>query len=128
MTNGAWFVMFPKDRLPAEETVKATLDKIRDARVTKLETMEFTVAVAKTSFDVTLNDESYVVGETREFVGSDGSSLSNRDEVMKYDLRFELLFDHADMGKLFPSLLTVAEKLAKLTNGVVYEPDNGVFQ
>lgn len=45
---------------------------------------------------------------------------------MKYDLRFELLFDHTDLGHLFTALLVAAH--AMLTNGVVYEPNNGVFQ
>jgi hypothetical protein len=102
MTNGAWFVMFPKDRLPPEEGVKATLDKIRDSKVTKTAEMEFTVAVGKTSFDVTLNDESWVAIETKEVVERNGDSLANRDEVRNYDLRFELLFDHADMGACSP--------------------------
>jgi len=128
MQNGAWLVMFPKVRLPPEEVVKATLDKIRNSKVTKIEEMEFTVAVGKTSFDVTLNDESWVAIETKEFVEEHGDSLANRDEVRNYDVRFELLFDHRDMGDLFGQLFSAAEKLAKLTNGVVYEPGNGVFQ
>jgi hypothetical protein len=128
MTNGAWFVMFPKDRTPSEEGVKAALDKIRSSKVTKIEDMEFTVAIGKTSFDVTLNDESWVAIETKEIVERNGDLLANRDEVRGYDVRFELLFDHRDMGDLFGHLFSAAEKLAKLTNGIIYESDNGVFQ
>ena len=128
MTNGAWFVMFPKTRLPTEAAVKAALAKVRDSKVTKTAEMEFTVAVGRTSFDVTLNDRSWVATETREVVERKGESLANPDEVRTYDSRFELLFDHRDMGDLFGHLFSAAEKLAKLTNGVVYESDNGVFQ
>ena len=128
MRNGAWFVMFPKDRLPPEEGVKATLSKVRGAVVTRIAEMEFTVAVGKMSFGVTLNDKSWVATETKQAVEQNGDSLPNRDEIKKYEMRFELLFDQTDMGDLFNPLLSAAEKLAKLTDGVVYESDNGVFQ
>ena len=120
--------MVPKGRVPPEEGMKATLNKVRGGTVTKIATMEFTVAVGKASFVVTLNGKSWVVTERKEAVKRNGDSLANRDEVAKYDVRFELLFDHTDMGELFSPLLSAAEKLAKLTNGVVHEADNGVFQ
>ena len=101
--------------------MEATLNKVRNATVTKLADLEFSVTVGKMSFDVTLN-------EAKAAVERNGGALAKRDEVKTYDVRFELLLDHADMGDLFNPLLSAAEKLAKLTNGVVYESDNGVFQ
>ena len=128
MRNGAWFVIFPKERVPSEEHVRNTLNNVRGAVVTKIEEMAFTVSVGEASFGVTLNDKSWVVRESKEAVEDDGQSLTNRDAVKTYDARFELLFDHTDMGDLFAPLLTTAEKLAKLTDGVIYETDNNVFQ
>lgn len=128
MTNGAWFVLFPKARTPSKDAVHNTLSTIRGARVTDRADMEFTVATDGGSFDVSLNRLSYVVEESRFAVDRDRASLDNPDEVATYDARFELLFDHRDMGNLFNPLLAAAERLAKLTSGVVYESDNGVFQ
>jgi len=128
MRTGAWFVMFSKAHLPPEQEIKAALVKVRNATVTKSAEMEFTVEVGKKSFVATLNDKSWVATETKEAVERNGASLSNRDEVKKYDTRFELLFDQTDMGDLFAPILSAAEKLARLTKGVIYESDNGVFQ
>jgi hypothetical protein len=130
MGTGTWVVMFPKTRIPTKEALITTLSSLRSAKVTDRGGMAFTVATNGGSFDVALNAESYVVLETREAVDRNGDALDNADEVAKYDARFELLFDHRDMAKgdLFNPLLAAAERLAKLTSGVVYEVDNGVFQ
>jgi hypothetical protein len=128
MRNGAWFVMFAKDHLPPEAEIKAALAKVRNVSVTKTAHMEFSVAAGKASFVVTLNDKSWVAAETKEAVERNGGSLSNRAQVAKYDARFELLFEQSAMGDLFAPILSAAEKLAKLTKGVIYEVDNGVFQ
>jgi len=128
MRNGAWFVMFPKDRLPPEADIKAVLDKVRNATVSRSGKMEFAVVAGKASFDIALNDQSWVATETKEAVERNGGSLSNRAAVASYDARFELQFDHGDMADLFAPILSAAEKLAKLTGGVIYESDNGVFQ
>jgi len=138
MTGGSWFVLFPKARVPSKDAVMSTLGQIRNATVTDLGElnpgvlkpgeMEFTVAVRGKSFDVALNASSYVVIETREAVAENRASLDHPDKVETYDTRFELLFDQTDMGELFNPLLAAAERLAKLTAGVVYEADNGVFQ
>ena len=128
MRNGAWFVMFPKNRVPREAEVKAVLEKVRNVTVTTSANMEFSVAAGKQSFVVALNDQSWVATETKEAVDRNGGSLSNRAAVASYDARFELQFDHGDMADLFAPILSAAEKLAKLTGGVIYESDNGVFQ
>ena len=90
--------------------------------------MEFNVLTDGGSFDLGLNAEPYVVIETRNAVGRNRDALDHADEVATYDARLELLFDHRDMGELFNPLLAAAERLAKLTSGVVYESNNGVFQ
>jgi hypothetical protein len=128
MTNGAWFVLFPKARIPTKDAVIATLRTLRSATVTDRGEMEFTVATDGGSFDVSLNTLSYVLEETRFALDRNGDALDNPDEVATYDARFELLFDYLDIGDLFNPLLAAAERLAKLTSGVVYESDNGVFQ
>jgi len=128
MRNGAWFVMFPRDRLPAEAQIKAALDKVRFVTVKKRAKMEFTVEAEEASFAIGLNDTPSVAIEIKEAVDHNGGSLSNRAEVAKYDARFEIVFDQDDMGDLFAPILSAAEKLAKLTKGVIYEADNGVFQ
>jgi len=128
VTNGAWFVLFPKARIPTKEAAISTLSTLRSAKVTDRGDMEFTVATDGGSFDVALNTLSYVVEEARFAVDRNGDALDNADEVATYDARFELLFDQRDMGDLFNPLLGAAERLAKLTSGVVYETDNGVFQ
>ena len=136
MTDGAWFVLFPKERVPSKDSVRSTLSQIRDATLTdqeepgalEPEEMGFTVAVHGKSFGVGLNTWSYVVIETREAVARNRALLDHPDEVATYDARFELLFDYRDMGDLFNPLLAAAERLAKLTSGVVYESNNGVFQ
>ena len=128
MGTGAWFVWFPKARGPSTEAVVATLTAIGDMKVTDRGDMEFTVISDGGTFDVALNAEPYVVSETREAVDRNRDALINADEVATYDARLELLFDHRDMGELFNPLLAAAERLAKLTSGVVYESNNGVFQ
>jgi hypothetical protein len=128
MSDGTWFVMFSKEHLPSEAAVKAALAKVRDVSVTKAAEMEFTVTAATASFTVALNDESWVAIETKEVVERKGGSLPNRAEVARYDARFELLFDQADMGDLFAPILSAAERLETLTKGIIYEADNGVFQ
>jgi len=127
-TTGAWFVLFPNARVPTEEAVIATLSTLRSAKVTDLGDMEFTVITDGGSFDVALNAESYVIIETREAVERNRDALDNADEIATYDARFELLFEQQDMGDLFNPILGAAERLAKLTSGVVYESNNGVFQ
>ncbi len=123
-------MLFPKARIPTKEAVIASLNTLRNAKVTDRGEMEFTVATDGGNFDVALNTESYVVEEARFAVDSNRGALDNPDEVATFDARFELLFDHRDManGDLFDPLLGAAERLAKLTSGVVYETDNGVFQ
>ncbi len=128
MSTGAWFVLFPKGRVPTEAAVAATLSTLRSANVTALGDMEFTISAGGGSFDVALNAESYVIIETREAVERNRGALDNADEIATYDARFELLFDQQDMGDLFNPILGAAERLAKLTSGVVYESNNGVFQ
>lgn len=130
MGTGTWVVLFRKARVPTNEAVVATLSTLRSAKVTDRGEMEFTVSTDGGSFDVALNTESYVVEEARFAVDRNGDALDNPDEVATYDARFELLFDHRDMAKgdLFNPLLAAAERLAKLTSGVVYEIDSGEFQ
>lgn len=128
MSTGAWFVMFPKARVPTKEAVIATLRSLRSAKVTDRGDMEFTVTTDEGTFDVGLNTLSFVVIESREAVERNRDALENADEVASYDARLELNFDQRDMGDLFNPLLAAAERLAKLTSGVVYESNNGVFQ
>lgn len=128
MSTGAWFVMFPKARLPTKEAVIATLRSLRSANVTDRGDMEFTVTTDEGTFDVGLNTLSFVVIESREAVERNRDALENADEVASYDARFELNFEQRHMGNLFNPLLAAAERLAKLTSGVVYESNNGVFQ
>ncbi len=128
MSTGAWFVLFPKARVPSKEAIISTLNAIGDMTVTDLGDMEFTVVTDGGSFDVALNVESYVVTETGEALDRNRDGLDNADEVATFDARLELLFDDGDMGELFNPLLVTAERLAKLTSGVVYESNNGVFQ
>lgn len=128
MSTGAWLVLFPKARVPSKEAIISTLNAIGDMTVTDLGDMEFTVMTDDGSFDVALNAEPYVVIETREAVDRNGDTLDNPDEVATYDARLEILFDNRDMDELFNPILVTAERLAKLTSGVVYESDNGVFQ
>lgn len=128
MTNEAWFVLFPKARIPTKEAVIATLSTLRTAKVTDRGDMEFTVTTNGGSFDVSLNTLAYVQEETRFLVDQRRESLESADEIATYDVRFELLFDSRDMGDLFNPLLAAAERLAKLTSGVVYEANTGEFQ
>jgi hypothetical protein len=128
VSTGAWFVLFPKARVPAEEAVIATLSTIPNANVTAMADMEFIVSVGGKSFDVALNAESYVIIETREAVHRNRDALDSADKIATYDARFELLFDQKDMGDLFNLIIGAAERLEKLTSGVVYESNNGVFQ
>ncbi len=130
MTTEAWFVLFPKARIPTKEAVIASLNTLRNAKVTDLGEMEFTVVTDGGSFDVGLNAQSYVAIETREVVDRNRDALENADEIATYDARLELLFDNRDMAKgdLFNPLLAAAERLAKLTSGVVYEANTGDFQ
>jgi hypothetical protein len=83
--------------------------------------MEFTISAGGGSFDVALNAVPYVIIETREAVERNRDVLDNADEIATYDARFELLFDHQDIRELFNPILGAAERLAKLTSGVVYE-------
>jgi hypothetical protein len=130
MTNGAWFVLFAKAHIPTKEAVLAALSTLRSAKVTDLGEMEFTVTTHGGSFDVSLNTLPYVLEETRFIVDQHRGSLERADEIATYDVRFELLFDHRDMAKgdLFDPMLGAAERLEKLTSGVVYETDTGEFQ
>lgn len=128
MGTGAWFVLFPKARVPTKEAILSTLRTVRSAQVTDVGEMSFTVVTDGGSFGVGLNAQSYVVIETREAVDRNRDALENPDEVATYDARLELLFEHGDMGELFNPLLVTAERLAELTSGVVWESDNGVFQ
>jgi hypothetical protein len=130
VSTGAWFVMFPKARVPSKEAIMSTLSTIRSAKLTDRGEMEFTVTTDGGSFDVGLNTLSFAVIEAREAVEQNRDALENADEVATYDARLELNFDHRDMarGDIFNPLLTAAERLAKLTSGVVYESNNGVFQ
>jgi hypothetical protein len=122
--------MFPKARVPSKEAVISTLSTIRSAKVTDRGEMEFTVTTDGGSFDVGLNTLSFVLEETRFVVDRNRDALDNADEVATYDARFELNFDQRDManGDLFNPLLAAAERLAKLTSGVVYESNTGEFQ
>jgi hypothetical protein len=130
MTNGAWLVLFPKARIPTKDAVIAKLSTLRNARVTDLGDMEFTVTTNGGSFDVSLNTLPYVLEETRFLVDQRRGSLERAAEIATYDARFELLFDEKDMarGDLFDPLLGAAERLEKLTSGVVYEANTGEFQ
>jgi hypothetical protein len=136
MTSGAWFVLFPKARMPSKGAVMSTLNEIGDATdqgelnpgVLKPGEMEFSVTVPGGTFHVALNTLSYVLIETHTAVARDRKSLDHPEEVETYDARFELLFDYRDIGDLFNPLLAAAERLAELTSGVVYESNNGVFQ
>lgn len=128
MTNEAWFVLFSKARIPTKEAVIATLSTLRSAKVTDLGEMEFTVTTDGGSFDVSLNTLPYVLEETRFLIDQHRESLERADEIATYDVRFELLFDNRDMGDLFNPLLAAAERLEKLTSGVVYEANTGEFQ
>ena len=113
MSTGAWFVLFPKARVPSKEAIISTLSTIRTSKVTDVGEMAFTVTTDGGSFDVGLNAESYVVVETREKVDRHRDVLDNPDEIATYDARFELLFDLRDMasGEIFNPLLAAAERL-----------------
>jgi hypothetical protein len=128
MTNEAWFVLFPKVRIPTKEAVIATLSTLRSAKVTDLGDMEFTVTTDGGSFDVSLNTLPYVLEETRFLVDENRKTLERADEIATYDVRFELQFDSRDISNLFNPLLAAAERLEKLTSGVVYEANTGEFQ
>ena len=128
MTSGEWFVLFPKARLPSKDDVLSTLRRTRNAVVTDQGDMEFNVTVGAVSFGVGLNTLPYVFTETQETVEQHRATLDNADEIDTYDARFELVFDQTDIGDLFNPLCAASERLAKLTSGVVYEVNNGVFQ
>ncbi|MBV8760172.1 MAG: hypothetical protein JO257_22965 [Deltaproteobacteria bacterium] len=123
-------MLFPKARIPTKEAVIATLSTIRSAKVTDLGDMEFTVVTDGGTFDVSLNTLAYVLEETRFVVDENRKSVERADEIATYDARFELLFDERDMasGDIFNPLLAAAERLEKLTSGVVYETNTGEFQ
>jgi hypothetical protein len=128
VTTEAWFVLFPKARIPTKEAVIASLNTLRNAKVTDRGEMEFTVTTDGGSFDVSLNTLPYVLEETHFLVDENRESLERADEIATYDVRFELQFDSRDMGNLFNPLLAAAERLEKLTSGVVYEANTGEFQ
>jgi hypothetical protein len=108
--------------------VIATLSTLRSAKVTDLGDMEFTVTTDGGRFDVSMNTLPDVLEETRFLVDENRESLERADEIATYDVRFELQFDSRDMGSLFNPLLAAAERLEKLTSGVVYEANTGEFQ
>ncbi|MCW5801204.1 MAG: hypothetical protein KIT31_02230 [Deltaproteobacteria bacterium] len=129
MKSNAWFVLFPKAKLPGKESVLRTLREIKGVRVdTTGEAMKFTVIAVGGHFDVGLNVSMDVVVESREAVERARDELEKPEEIAAYDARFELLFSRDEIGVLFNPLLAAAERLARLTAGVVYESDNGVFQ
>ncbi|MBX3161059.1 MAG: hypothetical protein KF773_34180 [Deltaproteobacteria bacterium] len=129
MKSNAWFILFPKSKLPGKESVLRTLREIQGVRVeTTGEAMTFTVIAGGGRFDIGLNVSTEVAIEAREAVERARDALEKPDEIAAYDARFELLFDRDEMSVVFNPLLAAAERLARLTRGVVYESDNGVFQ
>lgn len=110
MQSAAWFVLFPRERLPSADASADVTAVLRD-----------------TPIDVVLNTEPYVAVETREALARHGQSLLVRAVVERFDARIELRYDAAAIGELFEPLLVASERLALLTGGVVYESDSGAF-
>jgi hypothetical protein len=126
--NEAWYVMFPKARVPSENAVSEVLRSIRGATIRSEGELAFTVEVGRRSFVVAINALPHIVAETRALVEQHRAALDDPAVIETYDARLELWFDEGDMGDLFNPILAAAERLAELTGGVVYEANTGVFQ
>ena len=110
MQGHSWFVLFPRERAATSKAIAEATRGLRD-----------------TPIDVVLNTQPYVAIETLEALERHGQALLVRAVVERFDARIELQYDATAMGELFEPLLVASERLARLTGGVVYESDNGVF-
>jgi hypothetical protein len=101
---------------------------VQGCSVREVATDEYQVTCGSHRFAVALSTQPHVREEARELVESAGTTLPNPDEVATFDARFEILFPRDEIGDLFNPLLAIADELAMMTGGAVYEPDNDAFQ
>jgi hypothetical protein len=133
-TVGVWLAMFPRERTPsslgdlAAEIGQLEHLKVRSEGDKRLVVTVFDTLTNRTAdFTIGLNDEPHVIVESAEIAEQFGAERPDRDDIAKFDARFELVWSLDNGDETYNPMLWVSEILQDTCGAVVFDTVSGAF-
>ncbi|MGE0323300.1 MAG: hypothetical protein AB7K71_17415 [Polyangiaceae bacterium] len=132
MSTATWFVMCPAGRaVSLGELIEALKLPRRTTCTLDGDGVRFTTDDpedgAQVDVTVGLSRAAHVRDEAAQLVASFGAEQPNRDEVARYDARYEILWDAARSAATFHVVTSIAGALQKACGGVIFDSTDGTF-
>ena len=130
MTIGSWYVLGRRDNLTPVTSFEAQLEGIRYGRLVEIETDYAEIEIDdrltgnKATNRIFVDDEAEVAVESRRLADL-FPERPERHEIAATDVRYTITWDCKYSDENYNARCVIAETLAKVTGGIVYDLMDG---